>query len=190
MKPEDLNAEHLCVSGGRSMYFWALPCFFYLPVMNKEMIYQFTSCVPPLSLIPPLSSGELISCLTHAPRETGREIGRKMMGRRGRRGIRVARVKLETYPFNMSYLSILSVKRGTGGTTPMVQRPNSIQWWDRGRLVARRTNCSSCWGMGLQRRTPLPNTCSPSRTQTKPRGKGLLQHRFLLVQLSCNINLT
>lgn len=105
--------------------------------MNKEMIYPFTSCVPPLSLTPPLSSGELISCLTHAPRQTGRqtegrEIAGKMMGAGRRlRGIRVARVKLETYPFNMSYLNILSVKGGTRGggrgVTPTVQRPNSIQ---------------------------------------------------------------
>ena len=58
--------------------------------------------------------------------DRGREIVRKMMGRRGLSGIRVARVKLETYPFNMSYLSILSVKRGTRGLTHMVQRPNSI----------------------------------------------------------------
>lgn len=45
-------------------------------------------------------------------RETERE--RDDEGRRLSR-IRLARVKLETYLFNMSYLSILSVKIGPGG---------------------------------------------------------------------------
>ncbi len=102
--------------------------------MNKEMIYQFTSCHPHSLTPPPLLRGinQLSDTCTKADREAdrGREIGRKMMGfggGRGLRGIRVARVKLETYPFNMSYLSILSVKRGTRGMTPTVQRPDSIQ---------------------------------------------------------------
>lgn len=74
---------------------------------------------------PPLLWGinQLSDTCTEADREAdrGREIGRKMMGRgnAGRlRGIRVARVKLETYPFNMSYLSILSVKKRHTGDDP------------------------------------------------------------------------
>lgn len=83
-----------------------------------------------LSLDPPSpllwGINQLSDTSTEADREAdrGREIGRKMMAGLG--GIRVA--KLETYPFNMFYLSILSVKRGTRGTTPTVQGPNSIQW--------------------------------------------------------------
>ena len=88
---------------------------------------MFPTLPPPSS---PWGINQLSDTCTEADREAdgGREIGRKMMGLGRRlRGIRVARVKLETYPFNMSYLSILSVKRGTRGMTPMVQRPNSIQ---------------------------------------------------------------
>ena len=95
----------------------------------------------------------------------GRQGGRQREGDRGGkmtavgrrlRGIRVARVKLETYPFNMSYLSILSVKRGARGTTPTVQRPNSIQWWNRGQLLASRANCNGSRGMEIWSETPLP----------------------------------
>lgn len=103
--------------------------------MNKDMIYQFTSCIPH-SLSSPIAPSllwginQLSDTCTESDREAdrGRMMGRTMTGEGRRlRGIRVARVKLETYPFNMSYLSILSVKRGTRGMTPTVQKPNSIQ---------------------------------------------------------------
>lgn len=102
------------------MYFWAQPCSFIYLWMNKEMIYQFTSW-PLLSHPTPLLlvfSGELISCLTHAPRQTeGVRHREGEIWRGGGGGARMARVELETYPFNMSYLSILSVRRGSRRVT-------------------------------------------------------------------------
>ena len=89
------------------------------------------------------------------------------------RGIRVARVKLETYPFNMSYLSILSVKRGARGTTPTVQRPNSIQWWNRGRLLASRANCNGSWGMEIWSETPLPTPATHLEIKGKKNQRGV-----------------
>lgn len=104
--------------------------------------------------------------------DRGREMERKMMGRRRLRGIRVARVKLETYPFNMSYLSILSVRGAReGGATPAVQRPNSIQRWDRGQLPTSHRNCNGWWEMEVWRETPFPHTCKPSTGQFGKRRK-------------------
>lgn len=127
---------------------------------------------------PPLSSGELISCLTHAPRQTGRqtegrEIAGKMMGAGRRlRGIRVARVKLETHPFNMSYLSILSVKGGTRGVTLTAQRPNSIQWWNHGQLLTSGTKCSSSGEIEMWCKTPLTTPAKGKKTKGET-GRGL-----------------
>lgn len=121
---------------------------------------------PTLFHPPPLLWGinQLSDTCTEADREADRRREMKKddgwVGGERLRGLRVARVKLETYPFNMSYLSILSVKRGTRGVTPMVQRPNSIQWWNHGRLLNSRTNCNGCWEMEVRCKTP--NTCNPS----------------------------
>lgn len=59
------NPGHPWVSDARSMTFWAQPWFFIYLGLNKAMI-------SPLSL-PPFASGELISCLTRVPRQTGRQ---------------------------------------------------------------------------------------------------------------------
>lgn len=51
------------------------------------------------------------------------EGGEKSDGERGTTEMRVAPVKLEMEPFNMSYLCMLSVKE-----TQVVQWPKSNQW--------------------------------------------------------------
>lgn len=84
-KQEARKTEHLWVSERRSMYFWAWACFFYLPGKESRDDLSIHLLCSQLPLIPRPSSGELISCLTHALRQTGRqtegrETAGKMMG--------------------------------------------------------------------------------------------------------------
>lgn len=139
--------------------------------INSPLAFPTLSLTPPL----PLGINQLSDTCTVSDREAdrGSMMGRKMMGEGRRlRGIRVARVKLETYPFNMSYLSILSVKRGTRGMTPMVQKPNSIQCWKRGQLLSSRTNCNGSWEKEMWCKALLQTPAThPEIKGKKPRGE-------------------
>lgn len=88
------------------------------------MIYQFPSFSPPFRL---WKINQLSDTCTEADREADGGQWREDGGGEQTQRIRMARVKLETYPFNMSSLSILSVKGGTReGADPTVQRPVSL----------------------------------------------------------------
>lgn len=86
------------------------------------MIYKCAPCVPHFHLF---SFIWRINNSTDKVNETERwtEGGEKSDGERGTTEMRVAPVKLEMEPFNMSYLCMLSVKE-----TQVVQWPRSNQW--------------------------------------------------------------